>query len=343
MKKRGYFGIMDFILLLCTLLLTGCDTPSSSSPTSHSFSTAPAGQPLYTAYTGPVNHPISTTGCGQTSLVKPGTSSSITIPARPAVSRGNLTRSYVVHIPITYQNTQRYAAILAFHGYSGTATSMDRSSGFTQLSERQPFIAVYPQGVLDSSNKPFWASAGPIDAGIDDVLFVSHVIDDLQKKFCIDPQRIYATGFSNGGGMTWLLSCRFAGRIAAFAPISGNFYAFAGGCHPGRPVPILDFHGTKDPILPYNGISASENPAWPLPPIPQWLADWAVRNGCTNGPTIFLHTGNIVAEQWNNCPTDSAVVHYRIVGGTHAFPPPINGQSPAAIILAFFQKYSLPA
>ncbi len=343
MKQRGYFVIIGLIILLCNLMLTGCDSPSSPSPTSHSFSPSLTGQSLYTTYTGPVNHPVATTGCGQTSPVKPGSSSSITIPASPAVSRGNSTRTYTVHIPTSYQDTRPYAVILAFHGYTGTAAGMDRSSGFTQLSEQQPFIAAYPQGVLDANNKPFWASAGPIDAGIDDVLFVSHVLDDLQKKFCIDPQRIYATGFSNGGGMTWLLSCRFAGRIAAFAPISGNFYAFAGGCHPGRPVPILDFHGTKDPLLPYNGIPASVNPAWPLPSIPQWLADWAARNGCTNGPTVFLHIRNIIAEQWNGCPANAAVVHYRIVGGTHATPPPIDGQSPAAIIWSFFQKHPLPA
>lgn len=327
-------------MLLCTLLLIGCDASSSTSPAHHSSLTQP---PRYSTYTGPVNSPIATTGCGQTSPVKLGSSETLTIPASPAVSRGNRTRSYVVHIPRTYQDARPYAVILAFHGYTGTAIGMDRSSGFTQFSEQQPFIAVYPQGVLDSNNKPFWASAGPIDAGIDDVLFVSHILDDVQKKFCVDSRRIYATGFSNGGGMTWLLSCRFAGRIAAFAPISGNFYTFAGGCHPGRPVPILDFHGTKDPVLPYNGIPTSVNPAWPLPSIPQWLSDWATRDGCTGGLTVFLHVSNIIGEQWNNCPSNSAIVHYRIVGGTHAMPPSIHGQSSAAIIWTFFQEHPLPA
>lgn len=331
--------IENFVLLLSILLLSSCALPNSPSSL-HPMPTATT-QPLYSSYMGPVNHPVTTTGCRQTPPVKPGTSATITIAASPAVSHGNRTRTYVVHVPITYQDTQPYAVILSFHGYGGTATAMDRSSGFTQLSEQQHFIAAYPQGVLDGIGKPFWASAGPIDFGIDDVLFVSHILDDLQKNFCVDPQRIFATGFSNGGGMTWLLSCRFAGRIAAFAPISGNFYAFAGGCHPGRPVPILDIHGTKDPLLPYNGIPASANPAWPLPSIPQWLQDWATRNGCASGPTVFLHAGNVIGEQWNGCPGNSAVVHYRIVGGVHTGPPPINGRSPAAVIWSFFQTHPL--
>jgi len=337
--RKGSTRASTATALLC-ILLASCSLSSSPSANSTTFrASVPVSQPYY----GPINRPIATTGCGQVSPITAGTSANVTIPANPAVSGGSRTRVYRVHVPRSYNMSRPQAVVLAFHGYSGSAEGEDRSSGFTPLADQQDFIAVYPQGLLDEpSGKPFWASVGPIDLGIDDVLFVSNVLDDLQQKFCVDPRRIYASGFSNGGGMTGFLACRLAGRIAAFAPISGNFYALPGGCKPGRPVPILDFHGTKDPLLPYNGISISVNPDWPLPSIPQWLQDWAVRDGCSGGPVIFLKEANVLGEQWSGCQGNAAVVHYRIIGGGHAVPPPIAGRSAAEVIWLFFQAHTLP-
>ncbi len=282
------------------------------------------------------------TGCGHIPPVAVGVSTSITIPVNSATSEGFHTRIAIVHVPATYDVQHRYAVVLSFHGYGGHATDMDHSSGFSQLAEKQGFLAVYPQGLPDGKTGiPFWAHVGPIDYGIDEAGFVSTLLDTLQTRFCVDAQRIYATGFSNGGGMTNFLACRLAGRIAAFAPISGNFYALPGGCHPERPVPILDFHGTKDGTLPYMGIPVSKNAAWPLPPIPQWLQTWAKRNGCTQGPAIFLRQTNVTGEQWSACKGNATVIHYRIEGGGHTGPPPIHGQSSAEVIWKFFQAYHL--
>ena len=242
-----------------------------------------------------------------------------------------------MHVPASYDPLHPYAVVLSFHGYGGHATDMDHASGFSQLADKQGFLAVYPQGLPDGKTGiPFWAHVGPIDYGIDEAQFVSTLLDTLQTRFCVDAQRIYATGFSNGGGMTNFLACRLAARIAAFAPISGNFYALPGGCHPGRPVPILDFHGTKDGVLPYMGIPLSKNAAWPLPPIPQWLQTWATRDGCTQGPTIFLRQTNVTGEQWSGCKGNATVIHYRIEGGGHTGPPLIHGQSSAEVIWNFF-------
>jgi len=325
--------------MLCTLILASCSTPTSS-PANHA--SPRTSRFTYQQYVYPINRPVVTTGCGQISPITPGTSGNVTLPVNPAISEGHGTRSYRVHVPAMYTPSQPLAAVLVFHGYGGTAAGMEGGSGFSTLAEQQHFIAVYPQGLPDGYyGRPFWASAGPIDFGIDDVHFVSDLLNDLQKKFCIDSHRIYATGFSNGGGMSWLLACRLAGRIAAFAPISGNFYAIPGGCHPGRPVPILDIHGTADPLLPYNGIPSSQNPAWPLPSIPKWLQIWATWDSCTKGPAIFLRQSNVTGEQWVGCQGNAAVVHYRIEGGGHRWPPTIGGRSPAGVVWLFFQAHPL--
>lgn len=331
-------------MLLCALLLASCSL-SNSPPSSQKTPTGtsgPVSQGQSQTFDGPINRPVSTTGCGQASPITPGTSVNVTISSHPGASLGNHTRIYRVHVPSSYTMNRPQAIILAFHGYSGTATGMEGSSGLSPLSDQQDFFAVYPQGLLDPhSGKHFWAEIGPIDFGVDDVLFVSDVLNDLQKQFCIDAQRIYATGFSNGGGMVALLACRFAGRIAAFAPVSGNHYAIPTGCKPGRPVPILNFHGANDPLIPYDGVPITVAPDWPVPSMPQWLQDWASRDGCTTGPVTFLQEAHVVGEQWTGCQGSATVIHYRVVGGGHAWPPPIDGHSPATVMWLFFQAHPL--
>ncbi|MEO8971867.1 MAG: PHB depolymerase family esterase [Ktedonobacteraceae bacterium] len=339
MHNHRVNNIFVALFLLGTLLITSCSTPNQPASTQ----TTVGGSALSQSYTGPINKPVTTTGCGRVSPVAAGSSANETIAVNPAVSEGFHSRMYRVHVPVSYALNHPQAVVLAFHGFGGDASGMDLGSGFSPLADQQDFIAVYPQGLPQGvGGRPFWASVGPIDFGVDDVLFVSDVLNDLQSKFCVDTHRIYVTGFSNGGGMSGFLACRLAGRIAAFAPLSGNFYDPPGGCHPGRPVPMLDFHGSADPLLPYNGIPTSQNAAWPLPSIPQWLQTWATRNGCTTGPTIFLRQPNATGEQWTGCADNATIVHYRIEHGGHAWPPAIAGQSADAIIWHFFQAHPLP-
>lgn len=328
------------ILLLC-LLFAGC---TSNQPTSILTTSSSAARYSPPVDTFPINHLVATTGCGRVSPVAPGSSVNVTIAAHPAESLGNHTRSYRIHVPTEYSSNHPVAVVLVFHGFGGNAAGMESSSGFSTLADQQDFLAVYPQGLPDKeTNKPFWAEIGPIDYGVDDVLFVSDILNDLQQKYCVDAHRIFATGFSNGGGVTNLLACRLAGRIAAFAPLSANAYAIPGGCHPGRPVPILNMHGTADPLLPYNGIPLSKNPDWPLPSLPAYLQSWATRDGCTHGPDIFLREPKATGMQWTDCQGHVSVVHYRIEGGGHSWPPTINGNTPAGILWQFFSKYPLPA
>lgn len=332
--------------LLLMLLLAGCasSTPSASPTSANKSNHATTIQYQTPVDSLPINHPVMTTGCGRVSSITPGSSVGVTIAARPAQSLGNHTRTYRIHIPKEYNDSRPVAVILAFHGYGGNAAGMERGSGLSTLADQQGFLAVYPQGLLNEmTNKPFWAEIGPIDFGVDDVLFVSNILNDLQKKYCVDAHHIYATGFSNGGGVTNLLACRLAGRIAAFAPLSANAYAIPGGCHPGRPVPILDMHGTADPVLPYNGIPISVNPDWPLPAVPDYLQTWATRDGCTHGPDIFLREPKATGMQWTGCQGGVSVVHYRIEGGGHSWPPIINEQTPAQVMWHFFLKYPFPA
>jgi polyhydroxybutyrate depolymerase len=287
---------------------------------------------------------MATTGCGRASPVAPGTSGDITIASDPDLSNGATTRTYRLHVPAGYNPQTPLPLILVFHGHGGTAASMEAATGFSTLADQQRFLVVYPQGLLAPDDElPFWASAGRVDAGIDDIVFVSAALDDLQRTLCVDPARIYATGFSNGGGMTGYLACRLAGRIAAFAPAAGNFYHVPGGCAPSRPAPILEIHGTADQIVPYGGIPASESPGWPLPAIPQWLQGWADLDHCTTGPSGFVQASDVTGEQWTGCQGSATVIHYRLEGAGHVWPATMAGRSTIGILWDFFRAHPLPA
>lgn len=333
---------LAFVLL--SILLTGCASGNQASVVQGKPTARPSSTTSTPSYTPTINRPVATTGCGLPSPIAVGSSRNFTIPSNPVVSEGHTSRAYLLHVPLVYNPTIPIPVVMTFHGYGGDATGIESGTGFSPIADRENFLAVYPQGLLDENNGniPEWASLGPLDYGIDDVVFVSDILNDLQRRFCVDPHRLYATGFSNGGGMAAFLACRLAGRMAAFAPVSGNMYAIPGGCNPGRSVPLLDFHGTQDHVLPYNGIPASIDPQWPLPAISGWLQSWATRDGCTRGPSIFLRQSNVTGMQWTNCGRGGVIVHYRIEGGGHSWPPTINALSASEVIWRFFQAHPLP-
>lgn len=294
-------------------------------------------------YSSPINIPVPSNGCGRETSLQVGKSHVMEVRVNPGVARGATHRVYTVHIPSGYQSRQQLPVVLVFHGYGADMAAIEDVTAFSRLAEEQNFIAIYPQGLLDgASDKAFWASVGPIDYGINDVLFVSNVLDDVQQRLCVDARRIYATGFSNGGGMVDLLACRLSGRIAAFAPVAGNFYVLPGGCRPRRPVSLLEIHGFADRTLPYTGIDANQDPAWPLVAVPTWLGQWADRNQCKQQPLTIMRTETTTAQRWYPCHDESAIIHYRLENGGHSWPLDIEGRSSTQIIWEFFRGYFLP-
>ncbi len=178
--RDSMYALPALLALLCILMLASCST-STSSPANHA--SPRASRFTYQQYASPINSPVASTGCGQASPIAPGTSGNLTLPVNPAISAGHSSRSYRVHVPAAYNAHQPLTAVLVFHGHGGTAAGMEGGSGFSTLAEQQHFIAVYPQGLPDGySGEPFWASAGPIDFGIDDVHFVSDMLKDLRKN-----------------------------------------------------------------------------------------------------------------------------------------------------------------
>src|SRR5207248_243685 len=150
--------------------------------------------------------------------------------------------------------------VLALHGAGGNGRGMEQYTGLSAFADRYGFVAVYP-----SSVPKFWnITASPNKP--DDVAFINQLLDVVESQVCIDPERVYATGVSNGGGMVALLACAMSDRLAAVAPVAGNYLPLP-PCHPDRPVSVLEIHGTAVKSVPYRIV-------------PGFMGQWLAFDGC---------------------------------------------------------------
>src|SRR5690348_15700158 len=213
-RLRRFLPACASIALLGVVLLSATSPASARSALNQtaraaSATATPAAAPASSSPRWPddgaTDHPIPSTGCTITPAATPGKTSEESLAVNPATNQGFTTRSYQIHLPRGYVASHPTPLVLVFHGGGGTAAGAESSTGLSQLDDQQRFIAVYPQGL------PFgqiggayttWAATGPLDSvgsGTDDLLFVSVLLGALQQRYCVDPRRIYATGFSAGG------------------------------------------------------------------------------------------------------------------------------------------------
>ena len=246
------------------------------------------------------------------------------------------TRAYRLHIPAAYSSDKPAALILAFHGASSTSGEFESYSGFTRVSDREGFIVAYLQA---QGEYRFWNTTTGSDN--QDILFARDVIKELESRCNIDPNRIYASGHSNGGGMANRLACDLSERIAAIGSVSGA-YRWSETCSPTRPVPVLGVHGTDDTVIPYNGYQDGKLPPMVYgmvdTPIPQWASAWGARNGCDDEPSSADQSAQVTKEEWSHCRADAAVILYTIHGGGHSWTQAIDA---AQVIWDFFAQHPL--
>ncbi len=222
-------------------------------------------------------------------------------------------RTMLVHVPAT-PSEARPPLLLAFHGYGGGMWDLAFTGGLSDVADAQGFVVAYPQGIGEG---PTWDLQGDTDTA-----FVLDIIDALERTLCIDPTRVFATGFSMGGGMANVLGCRLADRIAGIAPVAANHgETWGGSCEPSRPVPIVAFHGTLDEALPYEG-GDSPFPDRPVTPVESWMADWAVGNGCDMEVEHTRVAEDVESQTWNGCAAPTSL--YRVIGGGHTWPGGLN-------------------
>jgi len=226
-------------------------------------------------------------------------------------------REYLLYVPSTYDRSKPALLVISMHGAGGWPVQQMELSGWNRLAEREGFIVVYPSG-LDQAGPRVWRD-GAGRAVQKDSAFISQLIDKLEADYNIDHERIYANGMSNGGGMSFVLSCTLSDRIAAVGLVGAANLTPWSWCTDRHAVPMIDFHGTADSMAPYRG-----GESWvsqrPFPSVPNWAANWARRNRCDPRPVETNAAIGVTRREYTHCADDAAVVLYIIRGGGHTWP-----------------------
>lgn len=256
-----------------------------------------------------------------------------------AIEVNNIRRWFTVHLPPDYQPGVPLPLVINLHALTQTAFQQDILSGMNAKADEESFIVVNPQAV---GSPPAWLGPIPGSAGQADMDFFETLLEFLQKEIRIDPNRVYATGMSNGATMANRLGCDMSHTFAAIAPVAGGHVAF-NRCEIDRPVSVIVFHGTDDPTIPYDGV---END---IPPVHLWVGAWAERDGCDPTSSVSHPHTMVTKETWLNCDEDVEVTLYTLEGGGHTWPgAPLNATLSSSfsyinatdVIWDFFEAHS---
>ena len=237
-----------------------------------------------------------------------------------SIYSGGMYRNYRIYIPAIYTGATARPLIINMHGYTSNALQQQFYSNFEPIADTANFLMVYPNGTF-SGGSQFW-NAGISSIGVNDISFLSNLIDSLKSQYNIDLNRVYSTGMSNGGFMSHTLACELSNRITAIASVTGSIFVsqYGTNCHPTRPVPVMQIHGTADGTVPYLGNST-------MAPIDSVVKYWVKKNNCslipttTAVPNINL-TDGCTADHfvYSGGTLGSTVEHYRVNSGAHTWP-----------------------
>ena len=268
---------------------------------------------------------------------------SISSDLNQTLNHSGQNRSYLLYIPDSYVDSIKYPILMNFHGGGGDAQSQLYISDMRSLANTENFILVYPNGSdnIESGGR-IWNTLLPSDfnkTDADDFGFIAAIIDDIDSNFNIDTTRVYATGYSNGGGFAYSLACYLSNKIAAVAPVSGLMWDEAvEQCNPTHPTSLISFNGTSDFERPYNGMDYMSS-------VNEILNYWVEFNDTDSIPIITsfqssgLETEHYIYESGLN---NVSIEHYKFInGGHHWFEMDNDGLNIDEIIWNFVSKYDL--
>jgi polyhydroxybutyrate depolymerase len=236
-------------------------------------------------------------------------------------------RTVIVHLPSDYTGATKLALVLNMHGSGSTAAQQEILTGMDATANTDNFIVAYPQGLIPDGTGYVWNVPGEPQVGdkavpahaADDVEFLTKLAGLLEQRYCINPARVYATGFSGGARIASQLACDSSTVFAAVAVVSGLRRPTP--CPTSRPVAILAFHGTADPVDPYDG----HGEAYWTYSVPQAAAYWAQQDGCSKAAATSKPDHGVTLTDYTHCNAHVAVALYTIAGEGHEWPggPPL--------------------
>jgi len=253
-------------------------------------------------------------------------------------------RDYILYVPSVYNANNSVALVFNLHGYTSNASQQQAYTMFNQVADTANFILCYPNGIQNS-----WNAGNIFASNEDDIGFISALIDTISRSYNINLQKVYSTGMSNGGFMSYHLACHLGNRIAAIASVTGSMTPkHSLDCLNALETPIMQIHGTADPTVPYNG------DVWTLS-MDSVLSYWKIHNNCIdtlkvrNLPnTNTLDGTTTTTYRYNNCNFNTEVILYKVINGTHTWPGAIINTgttsydfSASGEIWNFFNRHTL--
>ncbi len=258
------------------------------------------------------------------------------------VQVGSVSRTYILHVPSAYTGTTAVPLIVDFHPIGGSDTGEEGSSPFKAVTDPVGVVTAYPQG-LNSPNLGAAWDVGPCCDTADDVAFAKALVTQVETKACIDTKRVYAVGFSMGGGMSHYIACKAADVFAAVAPaafdlLSGSAPAGnANDCNPSRPIPVLSFRGTADGTAIYGGGYSALVTGMPITFLGAQACwkKWASIDGCTDTPAYPTVSGSAWQCAYYKACQANVQVGVCINNGGHAY-------GDGTIGWTFLKQFTLP-
>ncbi len=229
-------------------------------------------------------------------------------------------RTYILYVPANYSAETPVPLVLNFHGYGSNAFEQMHYGDFRPIADTAGFIVVQPMGTVDLIGSTHW-NVGWGTSSLNDVSFTNALIDSLSAAYNINQDRVYSTGMSNGGFMSYQLACKLSNRIAAIASVTGAMtIGTPASCNPDHPTPVMEIHGTADGTVPYAGNILFESVA-------SGLAYWTNYNETDATPTTTdiddtdPNDGSTVQHMYYGNGNNGVVVeHYKVNGGAHTWP-----------------------
>ncbi|MCB2225027.1 MAG: polyhydroxybutyrate depolymerase [Actinobacteria bacterium] len=282
-----------------------------------------AGEPVSSG--GPPEE-IATTGPG---AAETGTTSA---PPLPGVVEGAMAtpdgreRTYRLYVPPGLAEGEAVPLLVALHGGTGSGAQFAENSGFDAVADREGFIVVYPDGTPIAGTRALvWnggACCGPAREDlqdVDDVGFLSALIEALVAGYPVDADRVYVTGHSNGAIMSYRMACEAADRVTAAAFQAGTIEI--GDCDPARPISVLAIHGTGDTSIPIDGGSGQGLTQHPFASPQESIATMARLDGCDATPVESVDPENpdVTHRVWSGCDGGVTVELLLVEGASHSW------------------------
>ncbi len=272
-----------------------------------------------------------------------------------SIQVSEITRTYLVNLPPNYHKKKDFPLVIALHGAGCDAYQFEHDYHFSSFANKNQFAVVYPEGVQSDGILGFrtWNAGTCCDYAmqnnIDDVEFIRELINQMVSTYKIDSKRIFVTGMSNGGMMSYRLACELSDKIAAIAVVSGTMFTSA-PCNLSRPIPILHIHSTLDTkVPPRGGVGIA---GYYYAPVDSVLNVWALLDGCDSFPQIIEDNQGYTLTEWSNCENNIVIQYYLTKDGGHSWPggekiwaladEPSKAIDANEVIWNFFQQYELP-